>query len=141
MIAYPVDLIPDDDTIMVICPDVPELTTYGADADAALFHARDALQLAVSMRIRRREEIPEPSPAQGRPTVALSLQGEMKVMIYRALRADGLTPTELARKLGKSETTARRLLDLDHASPIGQIEQALAALGRHVTVIVEKDAA
>ena len=38
--------------------------------------------------------------------------------------------------MGKSETDVRRLLDLDHRSDIGQIEAALAALGKRLEITV-----
>lgn len=138
MLAYPVDLIPDEDTLRIRCVDLPELNTFGDDADEALFQARDALQLAVSMRIRRHKDIPDPSPAEGRPTIALSFQAALKVLVYRAMREEGLTASALARRLGKRETQVRRLLDLDHGSAMRQIEEAMAALGRRLDVTVEK---
>lgn len=141
MLAYPVEFCANDGTLMAVCPDLPEFAAIGDTEDQALAQAADVLGFLMAMRIKDRREIPDPSPADGRATVALSLQGELKVMIYRALREDGITPTQLARRLGKSESAARRLLDLDHASPIGQIEEALAALGRHVDVRIARDAA
>src|SRR3954463_4243177 len=43
MLSYAVRLEPDDnDTLLVTCPDLPGVVTYGADRDDALRHARDA---------------------------------------------------------------------------------------------------
>jgi hypothetical protein len=39
--------------------------------------------------------------------------------------------------LGLSEGAIRRLLDLDHRSHIGQIDAALAALGKRLVVQVD----
>jgi antitoxin HicB len=52
-----------------------------------------------------------------------------KLALYEAMRAQGITRTELARQLGLQENAVRRLLDLDHRSHIDQIDRALAALG------------
>ena len=57
--------------------------------------------------------------------------------LYRATRAEGVGNTALAGRLGLSEGAVRRLLDLDHRSHIGQIETALEALGRNLTVAAE----
>jgi antitoxin HicB len=48
----------------------------------------------------------------------------------------GLTAMALAKRLGLSEGAIRRLLDLDHRSHIGQVEAALAALGKRLSVEV-----
>ncbi|MCC2663811.1 MAG: hypothetical protein K0R41_1453 [Geminicoccaceae bacterium] len=44
------------------------------------------------------------------------------------MSAQGITRTELARRLGLQENGVRRLLDLDHRLHIDQLERALAAL-------------
>ena len=42
---YPVVLTPDDnDTLLVTCPALPEVTTFGEDKADALRHAVDALE-------------------------------------------------------------------------------------------------
>ena len=59
-----------------------------------------------------------------------------KLALYEAMRAQGITRTELARRLGLQENAVRRLLDLDHRSHIHQIDRALAALGQRLEVRV-----
>ena len=66
------------------------------------------------------------------PAVAAAKLGH-----YEALRERGLSKLAFARLLGVSETTARRLLQLDHRSHMDTIEGALAKLDRRVTVHVE----
>jgi antitoxin HicB len=51
------------------------------------------------------------------------------------MRAQRITKTELARRLG-AENAIRRLLDLDHRSHIDQVNRALAALGKRLEVRV-----
>ena len=141
MLAYPIEFTPNDGTLLAICPDLPEFAAIGDTEPLALEQAAEVLPFVMAMRIKHRQDIPDPSPADGRPTVGLSLLSEMKLMLYRALREDGITPTAFARRLGKSESAARRLLDLEHNSPVGQIEEALVALGRHLDIRVDRDAA
>ena len=57
-----------------------------------------------------------------------------KLALYEAMRAQGITRTELAHWLGLQENGVRRLLDLDHRSHIDQIDRALAALGKRLEV-------
>ena len=48
------------------------------------------------------------------------------------MREQGLNNVTLARKLGKQETEVRRMLDLDHETKIGSIENALWHLGKQI---------
>ena len=59
-----------------------------------------------------------------------------KLALYEAMRAQRITRTDLARRLGLQENAVRRLLDLDHRSHIDQLDRALAALGRRLEVRV-----
>ena len=63
-----------------------------------------------------------------------------KLALYQAMREAGLTRVALAERLGLSEGAVRRLLDLDHRSHIGQVDAALAVLGKRLVVEV-RDAA
>ncbi len=63
-----------------------------------------------------------------------------KLALYQAMREAGLTNVALGRCLKVSEAAVRRLIDLDHRSHIGQIEGALAALGKRLVVEVERAA-
>lgn len=142
MLGYPIRLEPDDNgTLLVTCPDLPEVTTFGEDADDAVLRAVDAIETALAARIGDREDIPLPSPAEASARVAwLPTQTAAKVALYRAMREAGLSRAELARRLGWHAPQLDRLLDLDHASRLGQIDTALAALGKRLTVGV-RDAA
>ena len=40
MFDYPVILTPDDGTVLVTFPDVPEAITFGADTDCLLYTSR-----------------------------------------------------------------------------------------------------
>ena len=59
-----------------------------------------------------------------------------KLALYEAMRAQRITRSELARRLGLQENGVRRLLDLDHRSHIDQVDRALAALGKRLEVRV-----
>ena len=133
---YPVELTRDGDTWLVTFPDVPEAITFGADKDEALLQAKDALTTALSMYVDGRRDLPEPSPAKGRPTVRPDALDCAKLGIYTAMREQGLRKADLARLLNWHMPQVDRLLDLNHASRLSQIEQAAAALGKHVELRV-----
>jgi len=59
---YTVILEPDDNgTLLVTCPDLPEVTTFGEHQEKALRHAVDAIEEALAARIAQGERIPVPS--------------------------------------------------------------------------------
>ncbi len=134
MLAYPVDLTPDGGAIVVTFPDVPEAITYGEDEADALLRAVDALETALSIYVDDRRDLPQPSPAAGRPTVAPRALSNVKLQLYRTMRDAGVGRDDLARRLGWPAQQVDRLLDLDHASRLDQLEAALAALGKQLRI-------
>jgi antitoxin HicB len=132
---YPVELRPDDNgTVLVTFPDVPGAISFGSDESEALANAVDALETIFSGLITDRREIPRPSPPRNRKTVAPSLLGRLKISVYRAMRECGWRKADLARAMSLNPRQIDRLLDLRHASTVGQLEQALAACGKRVEV-------
>lgn len=128
MFNYPVRLEPDDnDTILVTFPDVPGAITFGETEAEALDHAVDALESILSVMIAERRDIPLPSPADGRPTVAPTLLGSLKLILYLAMRARGWRKADLARALDMDPRLVDRLLDLRHRSTVTQLDAALRA--------------
>ena len=139
MLNYPVEITPDDNgTVMVSFPDLPGARTFGDDAADGLANAVDALETMLAAMIADREDIPTASAARGRPTVAPSLLGSLKVAVYRAMRARGWRKADLARALALNPRQIDRLLDLRHGSTVAQLEQALAVCGQRVEVETRK---
>ncbi len=135
MLIYPVELTPDDnDTFLVTFPDVPEAVTFGEDEAEALLMAEDALLVMLSAYMDDRQPIPEPSPLNGRPGVALKVAASAKIALYNALLAAGKRKADLARMLNLTAIQVDHLLSLHHKSRIEQIETALAALGKRLIV-------
>jgi antitoxin HicB len=134
---YPVILEPDDNgTILVACPDLPEVTTFGEDEADALQRAADAIEEALAARIANREDIPASSPADGRPVAALPALTVAKVELYRTARASGVTKAELGRRLVWSGPQVDRLYDLRHSSKIESIDLALRTMGKRLEVTI-----
>jgi len=139
MLAYHVELTPDDnETLLVLCPSLPMVATFGETREAALAHARDAIETALASMIADAEDIP---PADSAGTlVRLPMLTTLKVALYRALREAGITRAELARRLGWKRESVDRLFRLDHASRLEQIEAAMAAIGKTFEVEVQEAA-
>jgi antitoxin HicB len=156
---YPVVLEADDNgTILVTCPDLPEVTTWGQDEQDALRHAVDAIEEALAGIIARRERIPEPSRPSARvgsarrrklnlaiaakPNAAVSIPAltpltEAKIALYRAAFDARVSKAELGRRLGWHSPQIDRLFNLNHRSRIEQIDQALRALGKRISVTAQ----
>jgi antitoxin HicB len=138
---YPLALDPDQNgTIIAQAIDVPEAITVGRNEPEACERAIDALVCALGGYIDDGRSIPRPSPARGRPVAELPPMVAAKLAIYEAMRRQGLSQTALAERLGCDPRQVRRLLDLDHASTLAQLERALGALGKRLVLEV-KDAA
>jgi antitoxin HicB len=90
------------------------------------------------MLIANRKPIPEPSAAKGKQRlIAVPLWIAPKVALYRALQEQGISNSELARRLGVRETIVRRMLDPDHATKSARLEGALRAVGKRLLVAID----
>jgi antitoxin HicB len=139
--AYPITLTPDEDgRVVVTFPDVKGASTDGADEAEAIANAADSLIAALIVHMTLRQPIPRPSPARRRPTVTVPPLVAAKLALYSAMLEQKVTSADLAHRMRRSESEVRRLLDLDHRSDIGQIEAALAELGKRLEIRV-RDAA
>jgi antitoxin HicB len=139
MLAYRIKFVPDDHgTLLVTCPTLPEVTTFGSNKADAVAHAVDAIEEAIAARIARGEDIP--AGQQRAPLARLPALTALKVELYRQLRASGINRAELARRLGWKRESVDRLFRLDHASKLNQIEAAFRAFGRSVDVSIGKAA-
>jgi antitoxin HicB len=144
MKRFRIILEPDGDSLLVTCPALPEVTTFGQNEADAVVHAGMAIEEALGARIAVGAEIPDgdpliaPRPEERILFGEISAMAELKVELYQALRAAGITRAELARRLNWHRNSVDRLFRLDHASKIEQIEAAAFALGKRLRVeIVE----
>jgi antitoxin HicB len=137
MLKYPIEIAPDDNgTLLVTCPDLPEVTTFGEDVADAALHARDAIEEAFANRIAAEEDVPPPSPARGRKVAALPALIAAKVELYRTLRETGVRPAVLAQRLGLRSAEAAGLIDLSRPSSLDQLEAAFLAVGKRLAINV-----
>lgn len=122
MFDYPVILTPDDGTILVTFPDVPEAITFGATEAEAMTMAVDALESALSLYIDARKPLPAPSTRPDLPSVRPSALEIIKLAVYQEMLVQGVRKAELARRLGWKAPQVDRLFDLNHASRLDQLE-------------------
>jgi len=140
MLSYRIELVPDDNgTLLVTCPDLPIVASFGENEREAIAHAVDAIETALASMIDDGEDIRRPSEGAG-PHVVLPMLTTLKVNLYWTLREAGITRAELQRRLGWNRESVDRLFKLDHRSRLEQIEAAMAALGKAFDVEVREAA-
>lgn len=139
---YHADFAPEPDGgFLVTFPDVPEAITQGDDFADAWSSAGDALGLALRGYLAGGRSLPgQTARGGGLVPVPVEAATAAKLAVIEAFAASGITKIELARRIGKSENEARRILDPDYATKLPLIEAALAAMGRHLVVSVREAA-
>jgi antitoxin HicB len=138
--TYPASFLPEEDGngFHVRFPDLPEALTGGSDLEDALVQAADCLAEAIAGRIARGDRIPVPSKlTRGQRPVSVPLYLAPKLALYLAMREGQMPNTELAKRLGVSETVVRRMLDPKHNTKPERIQAALGALGKRIVVRFE----
>jgi antitoxin HicB len=136
---YPVSFLPEDNGkgFHVRFPDFPEALTGRHDLDDTLVQAADCLAEAIAGRICG-DKIPPPSKAKGcQHLIGVALYLAPKLALYLAMRERRIPNTELAKRLGVSETVVRRMLNPRHDTKPEKIQAALVALGKRIVVAFE----
>lgn len=141
--VYPVKLTPDsvDGGFTVTCRDFSEVITQGNTLTDCLAEAADCLEEAIASRIKRGADIPDPTEQQdSEHLVAIPLSMSLKTALYQAMKEEGISKSELARRMGIDEKDVRRMLDPRHPTKAPALERALALLGRRIVVVISKAA-
>lgn len=68
--------------------------------------------------------------------VAIDPETAFKLAVIEAFATAGISKSELARRLGRGETEARRILDPDHPTGLPLTKAALAVLGKQAVVSI-----
>lgn len=136
MLQYRIRLTKDtNDTFLVTVPSIPPALTSGKTREEARARAVEAIEMAFIGYIHDGRDIPPSDTGRGN-MVTIPAIGEAKLGLYSAMRTAAMTKAELARRLGWHRQQVDRLLDMNHASRIEQIEAALRVLGKGLSVQV-----
>ncbi|MBF0604976.1 MAG: hypothetical protein HQL07_14955 [Nitrospirae bacterium] len=136
--VFPYELHEDYPGFFISFPDVPGALTGDDTEEETRSGALNCLIEAMEGCMDLRGAIPLPSqPNVGQGTVILPPLVVAKLALYEGMRKQGMTRVTMARELGVTENVVRRLLDLRHRSHIGQVENALAVLGKRLMVTVQ----
>lgn len=138
--GYPADFEPGDDPgiVVVTFPDLPEAITEGVGEAEARSMASDALGVALLAYLR--EGRPLPPASEGPIVVMPDPDVTAKIAVIEAFREAGISRSELARRLGRDEKEARRILDPMHPTKLPTLSAALVVLGRRLVIGVDEAA-
>jgi antitoxin HicB len=146
MLAYPCRFTPAsewdraDTGFVVTCRDLDGVVTEGETMEEAAAMAEDAIATVLSS-MRGTAGWPSPSPAEpGEVLVVLPPLLAAKAALWASMKDQGVSRSELARRLGVDEKELRRLLSFGHRSRMDRLEAALRALGKRLVVEVREAA-
>jgi antitoxin HicB len=128
-----IDRIDDDHVVSV--RDLPEVVTSGDTREQAAELAADAIAVIVAGRIEEELDLPAPTAVRD-DEIALPLDPRIavKAAVYRLWRESSVSKSELARRLGRTETEARRILSPRSRTKLDQMSEAAVALGGRLKV-------
>ena len=135
MPAYAIRTAPDDnDTVLITCPALPEVTTFAEAAAEAPRIAARAIDEALCARLAVMGPIPGDDGGEG--LVRPSLQTDIKAELARLLARRGQTRADLVRALGWQRPQVDRLFQPGHATRLDQFDAAFAALGARPALLL-----
>ncbi len=134
VLSYPVVLKKAKDGVTVRFPDLPYGTTFGESKEEALYNAIDCLEEIIASLMKDKKDIPTPSPSHRRPMIVLSPTFSAKVLLYNVMREQGVTKSELARRLKWKYPQVERLFDAHHKSRMSQLVAAAGVLGKKYVI-------
>ena len=128
----------EDHGIVVSFPDVPEAITQGDDEADAYTQAEEALGLALLTYPARGLPLPQPK-TRSADLVPIAVEPEVaaKLAVIEAVRIAGISKSEFARRIGKDEKEARRILNPRHPTKLTTLAAALRKLGQRLVIAVE----
>ena len=134
---YPATFIPDTGGFVVTFRDIPEAITQGDDERDAIDMAKDVLLSSMDFYFDNKRQVPMPSTAKpGERLIPLPASVSAKVLLLNEMLEQDVIPSELARRMGTTRQEISRLINLAHTTKIDRIEDALAALGRDLHLVV-----
>lgn len=129
MYGYPLVIERDGEFFLGTLPDWPECNPIGSTEDELIADALRSIEEMAVARIEDRELIPLPRAGVAGPAVRLPLLTLLKLGLYMSMRDKGWRKADLARAMHVNQKSVDRLLDLNHASRLDQLESAFVALG------------
>lgn len=133
--VFGVKIIEEQGDFVVTVRDLPEVVTSGDTLAQAVELAGDAIAVIVAGRIEDELDLPLPSGVQaGEIAVPLEPRIAVKASVYHLWRLARIPKSELARRMGRTETEARRILSVSSRTKLDQMAEAATALGGRIMI-------
>ena len=124
---------------LVRFPGIPEALTEGETKEEARANARDCVVAALEGYMKAGRPLPRTGAGHtGIDRAVLPSLVTAKLAVYETMRARGWSKVKLAKELGLSENSVRRLLDLHHSSHMWIIDEALAKMKAELSIDLPK---
>jgi antitoxin HicB len=129
----------ENDWWLVRFPAIPEALTEGETEEEARAAALDCVIAALEGYMKAGRPLPrEGAGKSGADRAVLPSLVTAKLSVYETMRAHGWSKIGLARELGMSENSVRRLLNLRHSSHMWVIDEALAKMNAELCIDLPK---
>lgn len=136
MFDYPVHVEKEPLGYVVTFPDFGFGVTDGDTLEEALANAVDLLDTLIEMEVLEAKPLPTPSTAKGRPVVSPSPQLAIKAALHNEMIAQGISKSEMARRLNIAPPNFERVMNLRHKTKFETLYAAFAALGKRLEIRV-----
>jgi antitoxin HicB len=124
---------------LVRFPGISEALTEGETKEEARASARDCVITTLEGYIKAGKPLPRGGAAHAGPDRAvLPSLVTAKLAVYETMRGRGWSKVRLAKELGMSENSVRRLLDLRHSSQMWIIDEALTKMNSELPIDLPK---
>jgi antitoxin HicB len=124
---------------LVRFPGIPEALTESETKEEARANARDCVIATLEGYMKEGRPLPRAGTGYSGPDrAALPSLVTAKLAVYETMRAHGWSKVKLAKELGMSENSVRRLLDLRHNSHMWIIDEALAKMKTELSIDLPK---
>jgi antitoxin HicB len=132
---YPVQIIKDGSCYRVECRDLPEMHTAGDDIADAIKEARDGIETTFMIYIDEHRIIPSATAKQeGEHWVYISSLSAAKALLWNEFKRQGMTKTELSKRIGIDIKGIEYLFDIMHNTKMERIDAAFTALGKRLDI-------
>ncbi len=139
MFSYPVEVIAgnEQEGYTLQFPDMTCGITDGDTLEEALANAVDCLDAVIEIYIdTKKEPLPQPSPANGRHIIIPSPQFAMKAALHNELLSQGVTKSELSRRIGMATSNVERVVSPRYKTKFETLYSAFAVLGKRLEIRV-----
>jgi antitoxin HicB len=124
---------------LVRFPGIPEALTEGKTEEEARANAVDCVIAALEGYLKASKALPRQGASQtGRDRAVLPSLVTAKLAVYETMGTRGWSKLKLAKMLGMSENSVRRLLDLRHGSHMWIIDEALSKMNAELRIDLPK---